>query len=71
MKTANRMLLILQLMMLLAATTSCVSFLAESLDANLDAMAHPHESQFDSFLRHSDEEQERRDHPEWQHPEWQ
>jgi hypothetical protein len=60
------MLLIFQLMLLAAASTGCVSFLAESLDANLDSMAHPHESQFDSFLRHSDEEEERRNHPEWQ-----
>jgi hypothetical protein len=58
-------------MLLAAATFGCMSFLAESLDANLDSMAHPHESAIDSFIRHSDEEQERRDHPEWQHPEWQ
>jgi len=60
------MLLILQLMMLLAATTGCMSLLTDSLDANLDSMAHPHESQFDKFLRQSDEEQVRREHPEWQ-----
>jgi len=75
-RTANnrvryRMLLILQLMLLAAATNGCISFLDESLDANLDSMAHPHETPYDSFLRHSDEEQERRAHPEWQHPGWQ
>ena len=69
-KTANRTLLILQLI-LLAATTGCMSLLSESLSDDLDSIGHPHESQFDKFLRHSDEEQQRRDHPEWQHPEWQ
>jgi hypothetical protein len=65
-KTANRTLLILQLMLLAAATTGCMSLLSDSLDATLDSAAHPHESQFDKFLRQSDEEQAHREHPEWQ-----
>jgi hypothetical protein len=65
MKTANRTLLILQLMLLAAATTGCMSLLSDSLSDNLDSIGHPHESQFDKFLRHSDEEQQRSDHPEW------
>ena len=66
MKTANRTLLILQLMLLAVATIGCESLLSDSLDATLDDRAHPHESQFDKFLRQSDEEQVRREHPEWQ-----
>ena len=57
-KTANRMLLILQLMLLTAATIGCESM--------IDDLTHRNESPYDSFIRHSDEEQQRREHPEWQ-----
>ena len=58
MKPGNRMLLIVVLTVLSAATIGC-----ESL---VDDLTHRNESPYDSFIRHSDEEQQRRDHPEWQ-----
>jgi hypothetical protein len=57
-KRTNRTLLILQLMLLAVATIGC-----ESL---VDDLTHRNESPYDSFIRHSDEEQQRREHPEWQ-----
>jgi len=57
MKTANRMLLIFQLMLLCAATTGCESM--------IDDLTHRNESPYDSFIRHSDENWQQMNHPEW------
>jgi hypothetical protein len=58
MKTAKRMLLIFQLVLLSLVAIGCESM--------IDDLTHRNESPYDSFIRHSDEEQERRNHPEWQ-----